>query len=502
MAKEPDKSATPCPAIMFQGTGSDVGKSLLVAGLCRAYHRRGLKVRPFKPQNMSNNAAVTADGGEIGRAQALQARAACVPASVHMNPVLLKPQSETGSQVVVQGRVETTAKARDYYGLKSSLMPRVLESFAIVSEDADLVIVEGAGSAAEVNLRSGDIANMGFAMAANVPVALIGDIDRGGVIASYVGTHALISDAERDLICGFVVNKFRGDPALFEDAITLIEERTGFHSFGIVPYFPDARFLPKEDAMALDNRGDEISMARGKPIKIAVPRIPRIANFDDLDPFMAEPNVTVDIVEAGNPIPGDAAAVLIPGSKATLADFSFLCEQGWDVDILAHHRRGGMVIGLCGGYQMLGKTISDPDGIEGPPETLDGLGLLDVDTILGGEKTLMETLGRECVSDTAVQGYEIHMGDTTGKDTDRPWFLVRDNEPEGARSENGLAMGSYLHGMFAEDGFRHAFLSRIRAGHYSDLAFEDRIEKTLDALATHLENHLDLDDLLRAANRF
>ena len=488
---------TKTSAIMFQGTGSDVGKSLLVAGLCRAYHRRGLVVRPFKPQNMSNNAAVTEDGGEIGRAQALQARAACVPLSIHMNPVLLKPESETGSQVIVQGKVETTAKARDYYALKSQLMPRVLDSFSIISDEADLVIVEGAGSAAEVNLRDSDIANMGFAIAANVPVALIGDIDRGGVIASFVGTHALISQAERDLVCGFVVNKFRGDPSLFDDAISLIEDRTGFSSLGIVPYFADARFLPKEDAMALDNRDDQ-EQANGL-IKIAVPRIPRIANFDDLDPFMAEPNVQVVIVEAGNPIPGDAHAVLIPGSKATLADYAFLCEQGWDIDIAAHHRRGGMVIGLCGGYQMLGQSISDPSGTEGPPETRNGLGLLNVNTVMGGEKTLVETQGQEVLSRALVRGYEIHMGDTTGEDRNRPWFTVRGYEPEGACSSDGLVMGSYLHGMFVEDAFRQAFLSRLRAGHHSDLAFEDRIEKTLDGLATHLEEHMDLDKLLKAA---
>jgi adenosylcobyric acid synthase len=489
---------TKTSAIMFQGTGSDVGKSLLVAGLCRAYHRRGLVVRPFKPQNMSNNAAVTVDGGEIGRAQALQARAACTPTSIHMNPVLLKPQSDTGSQVIVQGAVETTAKARDYHALKASLMPRVLDSYKITSENADLVIVEGAGSAAEVNLRDSDIANMGFALAANVPVALIGDIDRGGVIASFVGTHVLISQAERDLVCGFVVNKFRGDPTLFDDAITLIEERTGFSSLGIVPYFADARFLPKEDAMALDNR-EEMDTPGGK-IKIAVPRIPRIANFDDLDPFMAELGVQVDIVEAGHPIPGDAHAVLIPGSKATLADFSFLCEQGWDIDIVAHHRRGGMVVGLCGGYQMLGNTIADPDGIEGPPESRNGLGLLQVDTVLGGEKTLVETEGRERLSNTPVRGYEIHMGDTAGSDSERPWFHVRGDQPEGACSTDGLVMGSYLHGMFAEDEFRRAFLSRLAAGHHSNLAFEDRIERTLDGLAAHLENHMDLDKLLKAAD--
>lgn len=499
MAETPTKPATNSRAIMFQGTGSDVGKSLLVAGLCRAYHRRGLKVRPFKPQNMSNNAAVTVDGGEIGRAQALQARAACVPASIHMNPVLLKPQSETGSMVVVQGRIEIVAKASDYHKLKPKLMQRVLDSFNIVSAEADLVIVEGAGSAAEVNLRAGDIANMGFATAAQVPVALIGDIDRGGVIASFVGTHALIPQAERDLICGFVVNKFRGDPSLFDDAITLIEDRTGFQSLGIVPYFPDARFLPKEDAMALDNREEPVGVSVNGAIKIAVPRIPRIANFDDLDPFLAEPDVQVEIIEAGSPIPGDAHMVLIPGSKATLADFAFLCEQGWDVDILAHRRRGGMVVGLCGGYQMLGDSISDPDGIEGPPETKRGLGLLRVDTVLDGNKTLVETTGRECLSNAVVRGYEIHIGQTTGKDTENPWLFVRGDNPEGARSTDGLVMGSYLHGMFAEDEFRHAFLSRLRAGHHSKLAFEDRVEQTLDGLADHLEQHMNLDELLKAA---
>lgn len=484
---------------MFQGTGSDVGKSLLVAGLCRAYRNRGLKVRPFKPQNMSNNAAVTTDGGEIGRAQALQARAAGADTSVHMNPVLLKPQTETGSQIVVQGRMYGVAGAGDYQVLKPRLLDKVLESFSITGAAADLVLVEGAGSAAEVNLRENDIANMGFAEAAQVPVILIGDIDRGGVIASLVGTHTLISDCERARVAGYLINKFRGDPDLFAPAIDLIEKQTGFRSLGIIPYFPEARFLPKEDAMALDNRDIPDAQKGTKGIKVAVPRIPRIANFDDLDPLMAEPGVIVRIIEAGEAIDGDADVVLIPGSKATLADYTFLCEQGWDGDIKAHHRRGGMVIGLCGGYQMLGTKIADPHGIEGPPGTRPGLGLLDVETAMDGHKTLEKTHGVECVSGVAVYGYEIHKGETTGPDTGRPWFLVRGNQPEGACSSDGLIMGSYLHGVFGADEFRRTFLSRLRQGHHSDLAFEERVECTLDGLAAHMEQHIDLDALLRIA---
>ena len=488
------------PAIMFQGTGSDVGKSLLVAGLCRAYSRRGLRVAPFKPQNMSNNAAVTVEGGEIGRAQALQARAANRQPSIHMNPVLLKPQSETGSQVIVQGQVETTAIARDYYKLKPALMPRVIESFDIICQDADLVLVESAGSAAEVNLREGDIANMGFALEAQVPVVLIGDIDRGGVIASFVGIHALIAETERALVQGFIVNKFRGDPSLFSSALDLITDRTGFPSFGVVPYFPAARLLPKEDAMTLDNRDPASVSGESNPIRIAVPRLPRIANFDDLDPLQAEPDVEVVIVEAGSAIPGNADVVLIPGSKATLADLAALRQQDWDVDIIAHRRRGGMVVGLCGGYQMLGRMIADPDGIEGLPGENSGLGLLDVNTAMGGDKTLVEVSAHEQGSDLNVRGYEMHMGKTTGADCDRPWFLLA-GKGEGARSEDGRVLGSYLHGIFAADEFRSAFLARLRAGRCSDTAYEATIERTLDALADHMELHVDLDAVLRAADR-
>ena len=483
--------------LMFQGTGSDVGKSLLVAGLCRALMRRDLKVLPFKPQNMSNNAAVTADGGEIGRAQALQARAAGVDPSIHMNPVLLQPTTDIGAQVVVQGRVETTASARDYYALKPRLLPRVLESFARITGAADVVLVEGAGSAAEVNLRDADIANMGFALAANVPVVLIGDIDRGGVIASIVGTHALLEPDERALTRGYIVNKFRGDATLFHPALDLMAARTGLECFGIVPFFEGARLLPKEDAMALDKQAPPRNAAA--TIRVAVPRLARIANFDDLDPLSGEPDVAVTVVEPGTAIAGDTDVILIPGSKATLADLAFLRDQGWDVDIAAHRRRGGMVVGLCGGYQMLGRKIADPDGIEGPPGEAHGLGLLDVETVIGGAKTLDLTQATENESGEAAQGYQIHMGDTTGPDRARPWFTLDDGGPEGARSADGRVLGSYLHGVFVADDFRRAFLARLQPGRGPGAAHGARVEETLDALAAHLEATIDIDRLLAVA---
>src|SRR6202045_576085 len=348
--------------LMIQGCGSDVGKSTLVAGLCRLFTNHGLTVRPFKSQNMSNNAAVTADGGEIGRAQALQARAARVPPSVHMNPVLLKPQSGVGAQMVVQGRVYGTAKAADYQKLKPELMGFVLDSYARLKDEADIVLVEEAGSASEVNLRAHDIANMGFARAADVPVVLIGDIDRGDMIASLVGTKAVIDADDAALVRGFLVNKFRGDPALFADGMAMIAHATGWEPLGLVPFFSDARLLPAEDALALEQRPQTKAKAR---VRIAVPILPQIANFDDLDPLDAEPEVELIRVRPGVALPGDADLVVLPGSKATIADLAALRAAGFDVDIAAHRRRGGMILGLCGGYQMLGGAIRDPGGIEG-----------------------------------------------------------------------------------------------------------------------------------------
>ena len=403
-------------AIMVQGTGSNVGKSLLVAGLARALTQRGLKVRPFKPQNMSNNAAVTADGGEIGRAQALQARAAGVPPSVDMNPVLLKPQSETGSQIVVHGRVYGAARAAELAGIKPDLMPKVIESFDRLRAEADLVLVEGAGSASEINLRAADIANMGFARAAGIPVILVGDIDRGGVIASLVGTKAVVAPEDAALIEGFIVNRMRGDPTLFATGMDAIAERTGWAPLGLVPFFDDARRLPAEDAFELaeiaDARRDR--MGAGDRLTVAVPVLPRIANFDDLDPLSAEPKVDLIMVPGGQPIPAPCDLVVLPGSKATIADLDAMRREGWDVDIRAHWRRGGRVLGVCGGYQMLGRRISDPDGIEGPPGTADGLGLLDVETVLDGKKQVTLAAGTSIDGELPLSGYEIHMGRTEG----------------------------------------------------------------------------------------
>jgi adenosylcobyric acid synthase len=486
-------------AIMFQGTGSDVGKSLIVAGLARAYARRGLAVRPFKPQNMSNNAAVTAEGGEIGRAQALQARACGVAPSLHMNPVLLKPQSEVGAQVVLQGRVWGTAKADVYQRIKRELMPAVLDSFARLRAEADLVLVEGAGSPAEVNLRAGDIANMGFAAAARVPVLLVGDIDRGGVIASIVGTHALLDDADRARLAGYLINKFRGDVRLFDEGLAIITARTGLPSLGVVPFFAAAAKLPAEDAMTLE--GDTGRGAAGA-IKIAVPRFARIANFDDLDPLRAEPDVTVELVPPGRPLPGDADLVILPGSKSTIADLALLRAEGWDIDLRAHLRRGGWVLGLCGGYQMLGRRLSDPAGIEGPAGAVEGLGLLAVETELAGDKTLRAVRGRDLATGEPVAGYEMHIGRTHGPALARPMLHLAEDggeRPEGARSADGRVLGCYVHGLFAADGFRHAFLDRIRRRAVSGIAYEREVEATLDALADHLAAHLDLDRILEIA---
>ncbi|MGE0116892.1 MAG: cobyric acid synthase [Dongiaceae bacterium] len=485
-------------AVMFQGTGSDVGKSLIVAGLARAYSRRGLRVRPFKPQNMSNNAAVTPDGGEIGRAQALQARACGVAPSVHMNPVLLKPQSEIGAQVIVQGHIFGNAKAEDYHRLKPTLLPKALDSFASLRAEADLVLVEGAGSPAEVNLRAGDIANMGFATAARLPVLLIGDIDRGGVIASLVGTHALLEAEERALLKGFIINKFRGDLRLFDEGLAIIRERTGLAGLGVVPYFDPARRLPAEDAVALAFYEPNPAAA----IRIVVPLLPRIANFDDLDPLRLEPDVSVEMVPPGRPLPADADLVLLPGSKATIADLAFLRQQGWHIDIAAHWRRGGRVLGLCGGYQMLGRRIADPGGIEGPPGAVDGLALLDLETELTGDKTLAEVRGNDAAGGAPVSGYEMHVGRSTGPALERPMLHLTDGSglrPEGAISPDGRVAGCYVHGLFAGDAFRHAFLAALRPRAASGLAYEQEIEATLDALADHLAAHLDLDRILAIA---
>ena len=479
--------------IMLQGTGSDVGKSLVVAGLCRAFVNRGLAVRPFKPQNMSNNAAVTADGGEIGRAQAVQARACKVAPSVHMNPVLLKPQSGTGSQIVVQGRIAGQAEAKAYQGWKPRLMPAVLDSFSRLKAEADLVIVEGAGSASEINLRANDIANMGFARAADVPVILVGDIDRGGVIAQLVGTKAVIAADDAAMVVGFLVNKFRGDPTLFADGMALIADKTGWPALGLVPFFAGAARLPAEDSLALRGwrPGDGA-------LTIAVPVLPGIANFDDLDPLRLEPSVRLVMVRRGETLPCEAKLVILPGSKTTIADLAALRDEGWDIDLAAHVRRGGHVLGLCGGYQMLGQRVADPLGIEGPVAAVAGLGYLAVATELTGDKNLAPVSGTSVTDGTPFRGYEMHVGRTDGPDRARPLLRFDDGRTDGAVSANGRIAGGYVHGLFADDSQRAALLARLGAA--SDgLSYEAGQEAVLDELAAHIEGSVDLDRLIAIA---
>jgi adenosylcobyric acid synthase len=477
---------------MLQGTGSDVGKSVLVAGLCRALANRGLRVRPFKPQNMSNNAAVTIDGGEIGRAQALQALACRTPPHSDMNPVLLKPQADRTSQLIVHGRVRGTLGSGNFRAGRGALLPDVLESYGRLRRQCDIVIVEGAGSPAEINLRAGDIANMGFARAARVPVVLVGDIDRGGVIAAIVGTRTVIDAEDAAMIKGFVINKFRGDPALFDDGYRAIAERSGWPGLGVVPWLAAAARLPSEDAVILERRADA---REGRRI-VACPILPRIANFDDLDPLKQEPGVELLMVPPGQPIPAEAAIIVLPGSKATIADLAALRREGWDIDIKAHHRRGGLILGLCGGYQMLGTRIADPLGIEGAASEVEGLGLLDVTTELAPAKTLREVTGTAWNS--PVAGYEMHMGATVGTDTARPFARIDGGGGEGAINAAGNVIGTYIHGLLASPALRSALLAKIGvAGNGRDHGAD--VDAALDDIAAELAIHIDIGALLRIA---
>ena len=479
-------------AIMLQGTGSDVGKSVLVAGLCRLFTNRGLKVLPFKPQNMSNNAAVTPEGGEIGRAQALQALACRAELHTDMNPVLLKPQSDRAAQVIVHGKMQGTLGAEYYRSRKGELLDAVLASYRRLRADADLVIVEGAGSPAEINLREGDIANMGFARAANLPVILVGDIDRGGVIASMAGTKAVIDPQDAAMIRGFIINKFRGDVRLFDEGYAAIERLTGWQGLGVVPWLSAARKLPAEDAVTLEQ-----AVAPGPgAIEIAIPMLSRIANFDDFDPLAHEPSVRLHMVPPGRPIPASAALIIIPGSKATIADLAFLRAQGWDIDIAAHVRRGGHLLGICAGYQMLGRTISDPEGVEGRTETVPGLGYLPVDTILGAEKSLVRVNGISIADKAAFHGYEMHVGVTTGDP--RPLLRMADGRNDGAVSPDGRIAGCYVHGLFHAPAQRAAWLARLGATS-NGLDHDSAVDTALDELAAGLESVVAVDRLFAMA---
>lgn len=480
-------------SLMIQGTGSDVGKSLIVAGLCRIARQRGIKVAPFKPQNMSNNAAACADGGEIGRAQALQALACGIEPHTDLNPVLLKPETDKIAQVVVHGKVLTSMQAKEFIDSRDTLLPAVLDSYARLKSRYELILVEGAGSPAEINLRERDIANMGFARAANVPVCLVADIERGGVIASIVGTQAVIDPDDAKLICGFAVNKFRGDPRLFDDGVIAIEERTGWPCFGVIPWLDACARLPAEDAVAQRFSASET----GRPLRIAAPMLSRMANFDDADPLRLEPGVEFEFVPPGSSIPRDCDLVILFGSKSTLGDLEFLRAQGWDHDIVAHARSGGRVLGICGGFQMLGKAITDETGSDGRRGSVAGLGLLDVTTRMGTNK-VVQPVNANCVTTgQRLSGYEIHVGTTSGPDCARPLFTIADRT-DGAQSADGRVAGTYVHGFLQENMYRQTFLATIGpAGPGFD--YSASVEAGLDELAAGLEAALDVDRLFATA---
>ena len=476
--------------LMVQGTTSDAGKSLLVTALCRIWQRRGLSVTPFKPQNMALNSAVTADGGEIGRAQALQAQAAGLAPQIDMNPVLLKPNSDCGCQVIVHGRpVADDLQAWDYHRYKSIAMAAVLASHRRLAERFDYLLVEGAGSPAEINLRDRDIANMGYAEAVDAPVILIADIDRGGVFAHLVGTLQLLSASERERVKGFVINKFRGEYSLLEPGIEWLEAHTGKPVLGVLPYLPGLH-LDAEDAIATNTAGCGID----QPLRVAVPVLPRISKHTDFDPLRLHPQVALQWIYPGQ-LPGAVDLIILPGSKSVRADLRWLRAQGWEPVIQRHLRYGGRLLGICGGYQMLGERVDDPLGIEGTAGCEKGLGLLSVTTRLEPEKQLLQRRGVLALEETPVSGYEIHMGCTQGSALQRPLVRYEDGS-DGALSADGQIAGCYLHGLFEEAGACDALLrwAGLAAPRSPDHA--QRREAAIDRVADAVEAHLSLDRLL------
>ncbi len=473
-------------ALMVQGTTSDAGKSTLVAGLARVLVRRGLRVAPFKPQNMALNSAVTVDGGEIGRAQALQAIAAGLEPHTDFNPVLLKPASDIGAQVIIHGKVAANLSARDYHAYKPTAMAAVMASWGRLLERYEVLLVEGAGSPAEINLRDRDIANMGFAEAADVPVILVADIDRGGVFAHLVGTLELLSPSEQARVKGFVINRFRGDIGLLQPGLDWLEARTGRPVLGVLPYL-HGLFLDAEDALA-DARAEKGETR----LRAIAPAYPRISNHTDLDALRLHPEVDFRWVGPGQAIP-PADLVVLPGSKSVQADLAWLRAQGWEPAIRRHLRYGGKLVGICGGFQMLGEALHDPRGLEGVPASVAGLGLLDMETVLEAEKQLVNARGTLCFADgPAVAGYEIHMGVSRGPALERPALRLEDGRADGARSEDGQILGTYLHGLFDAPGALAALLAWAGAGEVEAVDLAARREADLDRLADSIERHMDL----------
>jgi adenosylcobyric acid synthase len=475
----------PYRTLMVQGTTSDAGKTTVVAALCRLLKQRGVKVAPFKPQNMALNSAVTRDGGEIGRAQALQAIAAGIEAHTDMNPVLLKPSSDTGAQVIIHGRVRADMNARDYHQYKPIAMGAVLESHARLLAQYEAVIVEGAGSPAEINLRDRDIANMGFAEAVDCPVILVADIDRGGVFAHLVGTLSCLSQSERDRVIGFVINRFRGDIKLLEPGLDWLEAQTGKPVLAVLPYL-HGLFLDAEDAV-------QAAQTSKGAFRVVVPSLPRMSNHTDFDALRAHPDVDLRFVREGEAIPG-ADLIILPGSKNTRGDLAWLDTHGWREQIARHLRYGGKVMGVCGGFQMLGKTVGDPRGVEGAPGVSNGLGLLDIDTELTRDKHLTRVEGLcAFVSGDAsgrVSGYEIHMGVSSGPAMTRPVFAI-DGRGEGAMSADGQIMGTYLHGLFDHPDACSALLRWAGSRSEQVVNTAQLREASLDRIAASVEGLLD-----------
>ena len=470
--------------LMIQGTTSDAGKSVMVAGLCRLLARRGVKVAPFKPQNMALNSAVTVDGGENGRAQAVQAQAAFLEPHTDMNPVLLKPNTDIGAQVIIHGKALTNMDARTYHDYKPVAMRAVLESYERLRAAYEVILVEGAGSPAEINLRDKDIANMGFAEAVDCPVWLVGDIDRGGVFAHLYGTLALLTPSEQARITGLIINRFRGDVSLLTPGLDWLTQETGKPVLGVLPYLQGLH-LEAEDALPR-----ELDMTKdAERLRVAVPVLARISNHTDLDPLRLHPQVEVRWVRAGEALP-PSDLIILPGSKSTRSDLQRLREQGWDAALQRHLRYGGKVIGICGGFQMLGRWVHDPAGLEGEPGRSPGLGLLDFETTLEPEKQLRRVAGHLALDRAEVSGYEIHAGVSTGPALDRPAAWLSEGRPDGARSDDGQILGAYLHGLFDAAPARDALLRwaglAVRATPDYRQLREDGINRLADAIETHL----------------
>ncbi|WQG57167.1 cobyric acid synthase [Pseudomonas sp. RTB3] len=475
--------------LMVQGTTSDAGKSTLVTALCRWLTRQGVRVVPFKPQNMALNSAVTADGGEIGRAQAVQAQAAGLEPHTDMNPVLLKPNSDTGAQVIIHGRAVTTMNAVAYHGYKEIAMQAVLASHQRLSAAYPVVMVEGAGSPAEINLRAGDIANMGFAEAVDCPVLLIADINRGGVFAHLVGTLELLSPSEQARVKGFIINRFRGDIALLQPGLDWLEARTGKPVIGVLPYVMDLH-LEAEDG--LDQRQtDKVEQV----LNVVVPVLPRISNHTDFDPLRLHPQVNLQFVGPGQPIPA-ADLIILPGSKSVRSDLAFLRSHGWDIAIARHLRYGGKVLGICGGLQMLGQQLHDPLGLEGAPGSSAGLGMLDINTVLEEQKQLRNVRGHLALEDAPVSGYEIHAGVTTGAALEHAAVRLDDGRHDGAQSADGQILGTYLHGLFESPPACAALLRWAGLENVQHVDYHALRERDIERLADLVENHLDTE-LLR-----